>query len=106
VYEFYLLPHYRMHAFESFRTLLMASGAVMINVQSNDSLITVMLHTFAHDVTSESVLFHDKLTTALSPPAATFRGATSAEVSDVPKGQLKWHGDRPSHFGPVVSWTS
>jgi GNAT superfamily N-acetyltransferase len=36
VYEFYVLPHYRMHAFESFRTLLMASGAVMINVQTND----------------------------------------------------------------------
>ena len=64
----------------------------MINVQTNDSLITVMLHTFAHDVTCESVLFHDKLTTALSPVGATFRGATSTEVSDVPKDQLKWHG--------------
>jgi len=92
VYEFYVLPHSRLHAFESFRTLLKASGAAMINVQTNDSLITVMLHTFAHDVTCESVLFHDKLTTALSPVGATFRGAASTEVSDVPKDQLKWHG--------------
>ncbi len=92
VYEFYVLPHSRLHAFESFRTLLIASGAAMINVQTNDSLITVMLHTFAHDLTCESVLFHDKLTTALSPVGATFRGATSTEVSDVPKDQLKWHG--------------
>ena len=92
VYEFYVLPHRRLHAFELFRTLLTASSAVMINVQTNDSLITVMLHTFAHDVTSESILFHDKLTTALSPAGATFRGATSAEVPDVPQNQLKWYG--------------
>lgn len=92
VYEFYLLPHHRWCAFELFRTLLTASGAVMINVQTNDSLITVMLHTFAHDVTTESILFHDKLTTALSPPGATFRRATGAEVPDVSRDQLKWYG--------------
>jgi GNAT superfamily N-acetyltransferase len=54
--------------------------------------LTVMLHTFAHDVTSESVLFHDKLITALSPAGATFRGATPADVPDVPRDQLKWYG--------------
>jgi len=92
VYEFYVLPHHRLRAFELFRTLLTASSAVMINVQSNDSLITAMLHTFAHGVTSESILFHDKLTTALSPAGATFRGATPADVPDVPRDQLKWYG--------------
>jgi hypothetical protein len=65
---------------------------VMINVQTNDSLITVMLHPFAQDVANESVLFHDQLTTALSPAGATFRGATAADVSDVHDEQLKWHG--------------
>jgi len=92
VYEFYVLPHHRSHAFELFRTLLTASGAVMINVQTNDPLITVMLHTFAHDVTNEAILFHDNLTTVLSPSGATFRGATPADASDVPMDQLKWHG--------------
>jgi GNAT superfamily N-acetyltransferase len=92
VYEFYLRPQYRTHAFELFRTLLVASGAVMINVQTNDPLITVMLHAFATEVTSESVLFHDKVTTALLPEGATFRGATSADALDVPHDQLKWHG--------------
>ena len=92
VYEFYVLPRHRSHAFELFRALLTASGAVMINVQSNDSLMTVMLHTFGHDVTNESVLFHDQLTTALSPAGAMFRGATEADRSDVPGDQLKWHG--------------
>ena len=92
VYEFYVVPHHRLHVFDLFRVLLAASGAVLIEVQSNDSLITVMLHAFAEHVTSESVLFHDKLTTAHSPPGATFRSATSAEAQDVPTGELKWYG--------------
>ena len=92
VYEFYVLPHYRTHAFELFRTLLIASGAVMINVQTNDSLITVMLHVFATDVTCESVLFNDRVTTTLLPAGATFRCATPADALDVPHDQLKWHG--------------
>ena len=92
VYEFYVLPHHRTHAFELFRTLLIASGAVMINVQTNDSLITVMLHVFATDVTCESVLFNDRVTTTLLPAGATFRRATPADALDVPHDQLKWHG--------------
>src|SRR5262245_43490774 len=92
VYEFYILPSHRLHAFELFRALLTVSGAAMINVQSNDPLITVMLHTFGENITNESVLFHDQLTTALSPVGALFRGATAAEVADVPGDQLKWYG--------------
>jgi GNAT superfamily N-acetyltransferase len=75
-----------------FRILLTASSAVMINVQTNDSLLAVMLHTFAHDVTSESVIFRDQLTTSLSPAGAIFRGATPGEIPDVPPDQLKWYG--------------
>jgi GNAT superfamily N-acetyltransferase len=92
VYEFYVGPHHRLHVFDLFRVLLAASGAVMIEVQSNDSLITVMLHTFAENVTSESVLFHDKLTTAHLVPGASYRTATSAEAPSVPRDQLKWYG--------------
>lgn len=92
LYEFYVLPHHRSHAFELFHTLLTASRPAMINVQTNDPLITVMLHTFAHDVTTEAIIFHDKLTTALSPAGATFRCATPAEVADVPADHLKWYG--------------
>lgn len=92
VYEFYVLPQNRLLAFELFRTLLAVSGAVMIEVQTNDALITVMLHTFARDVTAEAILFHDKLTTALAPAGATFRTATLAEVPDVSRDRLKWYG--------------
>src|SRR5688500_805066 len=56
VYEFYLIPQYRSRAFVLFETLLAASGAVGIEVQSNDPLITVMLHTYAENIESESIL--------------------------------------------------
>lgn len=92
LYEFYVLPSHRLHVFELFRSLLAVSGAVAINAQSNDPLFTVMLHTFGRDVTNESILFHDRLKTALSPAGAAFRGATQAEFSDIQDDQLRWHG--------------
>ncbi len=79
-YEFYVLPQYRARAFDLFEALLRESGAVAIEVQSNDPLITVMLHTFAENIESESILFHDRLTTAHAPPGVDFRAATSADI--------------------------
>src|SRR6266540_57662 len=65
LFEWHVVPQYRSHLFDLFSALLAASGAVAIETQSNDTLLTVMLHTFVPSVTSESILFHDKLTTAL-----------------------------------------
>ena len=65
LYEFYVIPSERLHLFELFTALLDASKPVSIEVQSNDSLATVMLHAFAPQVISEAVLFHDRITTTL-----------------------------------------
>jgi RimJ/RimL family protein N-acetyltransferase len=91
-YEFYVVPHQRLRLFELFRALLAASGAVSIEVQSNDVLATTMLHTFAGPVTSESILFHDKVTTSHRPAGATFRAPAANEMPDVDGDQLRWHG--------------
>lgn len=92
IYEFYVLPHYRSRLFDLFSLLLAASRANRIETQSNDSLLTAMLHTFAQDVMSESILYHDKLTTALAPAGAKFRRATSADDPQIPADQLRSHG--------------
>ncbi|MEO6526270.1 MAG: GNAT family N-acetyltransferase [Gemmatimonadaceae bacterium] len=93
VYEFYVVPHQpRLHAFELFEALLAASRAVAIEVQSNDTLTTVMLHTFARDVRSESILFHDKVPTSLCPAGAAFREPTATEAPDEPGDQRRWCG--------------
>ena len=93
VYEFYVAPHRpRQHAFALFEALLVSSGAVAVVVQSNAILATTMLHTFARDVVSESVLFEDGVTTSLRPADATFRAPTPAEAPDVAVPDLQWMG--------------
>jgi GNAT superfamily N-acetyltransferase len=91
-YEFYVVPHQRLHLFELFYALLEISGALSIEVQSNDVLATTMLHTFAGPASSESVLFHDKVSTSHQPLGAMFREPTAKEAQDVPRDQLRWHG--------------
>jgi hypothetical protein len=92
LYEFFVLPHYRSRLFDLFSALLAVSGAKRIETQSNDSLLTVMLHTFAHDVSSESILYHDKLTTTLAPTGAIFRRANSTDDPAISANQLRSHG--------------
>src|SRR6266566_8753846 len=83
VFEWYVVPQYRSHMFDLFSALLAASGAATIETQSNDTLLTVMLHTFAQSVKSESILFHDKLTTTHSPPGAIARRATVDDAAQL-----------------------
>ena len=93
VYAFSLAPpRPRQHAVVLFEALPAASGAVAIDVQSNAVLLTAMLHTFARDVASESVLFEDAVTTSLRPSGATFRQPTPAEAPDEPANYLQWLG--------------
>jgi GNAT superfamily N-acetyltransferase len=92
LYEYYILPHYRNRVFDLFSVLLSASRATRIETQSNDTALTVMLHTFAQDVASESILYHDKLTTALRPAGAVFRRATAADGLEISAEQLPAHG--------------
>jgi hypothetical protein len=68
VYEFFVLNQARSRVFDLFESLRASSKATMIETQSNDALLTVMLHAFARDVSSESILFHDKLTTWRQSP--------------------------------------
>jgi GNAT superfamily N-acetyltransferase len=92
LYEFFVLPKYRSRMFDLFSVALAASGAQRIETQSNDPLLTAMLHTFAQGVASESILFHDKLTTTLAPPGAFFRLATESDELQIRADQLCSHG--------------
>jgi len=92
LFEFYVLPQYRSRVFELFSALLTASGAIAIETQTNDTLLTVMLHTFAQAVMNESILFHDKLATSHSPLGAIFRRATAKDGLEISPEQLDTHG--------------
>jgi GNAT superfamily N-acetyltransferase len=66
IFEMFVLPVYRSRAFDLFETLAAASRARFMTIQSNDPLQSVMLHTYARDIHSEAIVFHDRLTTSLS----------------------------------------
>src|SRR5438270_644968 len=79
IFEFFVLPPYRSHAFHLFEVFLDASGARLMEIQSNDALLAVMLHTYARDVSSEKIVFHDSVTTALAPNGAILQKVTADE---------------------------
>ncbi len=79
ILEFYVLPAYRGRAFHLFEALLQASGARLMEIQSNDALPAVMLHTYAHDIRSEKIVFRDGVTTALASSGAVLQQLTSDE---------------------------
>jgi RimJ/RimL family protein N-acetyltransferase len=63
VFEFFVAPNDRAHVFDLFEGLLETSEATAMEVQSNDVLLTVMLHTWARSIVSEKIIFEDWLTT-------------------------------------------
>ena len=79
LFEFYVLPEHRARAFDLFEALLATSRPGFMEIQSNDALLAVMFHTYARDIASEKIVFHDKLTTALPASGATLRCVNSDE---------------------------
>jgi GNAT superfamily N-acetyltransferase len=79
IFEFYVLPAHRGGAFHLFEVFLEASGARLMEIQSNDSLLAVMLHTYARDVWSEAIVFQDGVTTALPANGAILHKVTLDE---------------------------
>jgi len=77
IFEFYVLPEHRAHGFKLFEALLTASNARFMDIQSSDVLLAVMLHTYARDIWSEKIVFHDAITTALPANGTTLQQLTS-----------------------------
>jgi len=78
-FEFYVVPQNRSGAFDLFESFLDAGGARFIEVQSNDVLMTAMVHTYGRDVTSEKIVFHDRLTTSHPANGAVVKRVTPEE---------------------------
>jgi len=104
IYQMYVEPPHRGRVFDLFEALAEASGAVAVETQSNDPILTVMLHTYCRDVAPEAIVFQDRLTTALPPPdGAAFRRKTQEHTEwaldvageTVATGGLLWHYNRP-----------
>src|SRR5262245_42854856 len=76
VIEFYVLPEHRPCGFDLFEAFLAASGALFFEAQTNDSLLTVLVHTYGRNIASESIVFDAGLTTTHPANEGTLRRVT------------------------------
>ena len=88
IYEFFVAPNFRDHAFDLFEIFRRECGAKVMEVQSNSTLLFVMLHTFAKNVVTESILFRDDMKTQIRVDGATFRKIEEGDASAVKEYQL------------------
>jgi GNAT superfamily N-acetyltransferase len=88
LYEFYVRPEYRTRIFECFETLIAACGTTVIETQTNDKLLAVMLHTYCSNAETESILFEDIFQTAYGPGGARVRRATAEDVEGLSRLDL------------------
>jgi GNAT superfamily N-acetyltransferase len=72
-FEYYLAPPYRSRAFDCFERFLSTSRATAMEIQTNDALVTVMLHAWARNIVAEKIIFEDKFTTDHRVNGATLR---------------------------------
>src|SRR5262245_62036896 len=63
IFEFYVRPERRGRAFELFEALREASAAQFFAMQTNDTLLNVMLLTYGREFTPEAIVFRDELAT-------------------------------------------
>jgi GNAT superfamily N-acetyltransferase len=104
VREFYVLPAHRGAALPLFRRLVAASRARRVTAQTNDALLTLMLYDCARQITSDTVVFHDALTTGLAVPGAALRPLTEADRAGMFGHTVEPVGDwLLEHGGAVVA---
>jgi len=94
ILEFYVLPEERTRAFDLFEVFLAESRAQAFEIQSNDVLPVVMLHTYGKAVESEKIVFRDGRITDHPSQGAVLRAVTPRDaVSDaieVRQGGGEW----------------
>ncbi len=103
VFEFFVASNYRSRVFDLFEKLLEASEATAMEVQTNDVLITAMLHAWAHNIVSEKIIFEDKITTGWALEGAALRDRSDpdhdwiVEIGGVvtANGGILYHYNRP-----------
>ncbi len=91
--EFYVLPAHRAKALPIFRRLAEVTQARLIEAQTNDVLLSLMLFDSAVDIKSETILFRDSATTALEMPGITFRRVEESERDTIFSHKLEGVGD-------------
>ncbi len=88
IFEFYIIPPFRKFAGLIFPKLVDASGAGLIECQSNDFLLTSMLYEFSQNINADVALFADHVVTEHSNPGVVFRAVRKDDKAFDPKVEL------------------
>jgi GNAT superfamily N-acetyltransferase len=86
--EFYVLPVHRGLGLPLFRRFVEVSQARSVEVQTNDTLLTLMLYDCSDQIESNVILFHDALTTSLFLPGVTFRRVVEVDREPIVSQKL------------------
>lgn len=100
VYEFYLVPEFRCFAFDCFTRFVETSCATAMEIQSNQPILLVMLHAFAHEIESERIVFEEGLTTALPANGAILKETAKSEWALEVNGEPAGSGGILYHYNP------
>lgn len=115
VFELYVLPERRARAFDLFEALVAAGGARFMEVQSNDVLLTILLHTYAREVAIEKIVFQDGgITNLPAPDGALLRRVTPEEEArramELRQGglevRLEIHGENAANGGVLFHYNA
>jgi hypothetical protein len=77
--EFYLLPDFRTRAFELFDAFRAVSRPGFIEIESSDTLLFALACTYARNLATESIVFHDYAVTHLPAHGAVLRCKTGRD---------------------------
>lgn len=91
VKELFVHPDRRGDALALVRRLIAASGARWIAAQTNDRLLSLVLWDCAREVTSETILFEDAVTTSHPAP----QGTTLRRLSNADRTRVFAHSGEP-----------
>ena len=94
IFEYYLLRSYRKFANIIFPKFSLASRALYVQCQTNDSLLSDMMFAYTRNIRAEAILFEDGFQTELAIPDTSFR----KNVSDNDDGEYVLE-----HQGQIVA---
>jgi RimJ/RimL family protein N-acetyltransferase len=91
IFEFFVIKPYRKFADAIFRNFHAASGALLIECQSNDMFLPPLLFEYAENINAEAILFKDHAQTNVEIPGVVFEKeiAAASNRSDERKYVMK-----------------
>lgn len=105
VFEFFVEKASVAEAFRLFEALLVESGATRILAQTNDVLLTALLHARAHEVRCEKLLFADGRTTELPAGDAVFRRVRADDAERMFMHEIEPEGEYVLEYAGEVAAT-